>query len=269
MAEDFKNRPHYRLDFVKENTFSILWSVRMTSAKAIIVSTAVIAGFAALIWLIIAFTPMRRLLPESLSGDLRSRYMETALRLDSLEQTARINDAYIANIVAIMRDDLPEDSALQLAAAQVIASDSLLMASESERQFVREYEEEERFNLSVLSPIAAEGMIFGSPAGSITKAEAFSTQGMRIITPRNIPALAVYRGSVVDVSTGSEGLSTVIVQHPNDFLSIYSGLSDVYVAKGRKVSAAQGLGTGAGDSFTFELWHNGTALDPQDYISFE
>ena len=133
MAEDFKNRPHYRLDFVKENTFSILWSVRMTSAKVIIVSTAVIAGFAALIWLIIAFTPMRRLLPESLSGDLRSRYLETALRLDSLEQTARINDAYIANIVAIMRDDLPEDSALQLAAAQVIASDSLLMASESER----------------------------------------------------------------------------------------------------------------------------------------
>ena len=71
MAEDFKNRPHYRLDFVKENTFSILWSVRMTSAKVIIVSTAVIAGFAALIWLIIAFTPMRRLLPESLSGEVR------------------------------------------------------------------------------------------------------------------------------------------------------------------------------------------------------
>lgn len=269
MAADFRNRPHYRLDFVKENTFARLWSVRMTSIKVIIFSIVVIAGFAALIWLIMAFTPMRRLLPESLNGDMRSRYLETALRLDSLEQEARINDAYIANIVAIMRDDLPEDSALQLAAAKVIASDSLLMASESERQFVREYEEEERFNLSVLSPIAAEGMIFGSPAGSITKTETLPTQGMKVFTPKNVPVQSVYRGSVIDVNIGSNGLSTVIVQHPNNFLSIYSGLRDVYVSKGRKVSAAQGLGNTAGDSFTFELWHNGSALDPQDYISFE
>ncbi len=269
MADYSKKRERYRLDFVKENTFARLWSVRMTSVKVIIVSTAVIAGFAALLWLVMAYTPIRHLLPESLSGDMRNRYLETALRLDSLEQAARINDAYIANIVAIMRDDLPGDSVLQLAAAQVIASDSLLLASESERQFVREYEEEERFNLSVLSPIAAEGMIFGAPATSVIKTESLPTQGLKITTARNIPVQAVYRGSVVDINTGSSGLSTVIVQHPNDFISIYSGISDVYVAKGRKVSAAQSLGNTAGDSFTFELWHNGTALDPQDYIGFE
>ena len=63
MADYSKKHTHYRLDFVKENTFARLWSVRMTSIKVIIVSTAVIAGVAALLWLVLASTPMRRLLP--------------------------------------------------------------------------------------------------------------------------------------------------------------------------------------------------------------
>ena len=180
---------------------------------------------------------MRQLLPLDLGDDLRKQYLETALRLDSLEYKSRINDAYITNIVSVMNDNLPSDSAIILATEKILASDSLLMATEAERQFVRSYEEEERFNLSVLSPIAAEGMFFTSP--------------------------------VIAVNPQPDGTTSVILQHPNDFISIYSGLDDVFVGKGKKVAAGQRIGHSQGKTpVVFELWHNGTALNPEDYISF-
>ena len=243
----------------------------MSRTRVALVSVAIIAGIATLIWTLLAFTPMRQLLPLDLGDDLRKQYLETALRLDSLEYKSRINDAYITNIVSVMYDNLPSDSAIILATEKILASDSLLMATEAERQFVRSYEEEERFNLSVLSPIAAEGMIFTSPVTSSTSIEPMPSQspGVRIKGGSNLPVAAVYRGSVIAVNPQPDGTTSVILQHPNDFISIYSGLDDVFVGKGKKVAAGQRIGHSQGKTpVVFELWHNGTALNPEDYISF-
>ena len=243
----------------------------MSRTRVALVPVAIIAGIATLIWTLLAFTPMRQLLPLDLGDDLRKQYLETALRLDSLEYKSRINDAYITNIVSVMNDNLPSDSAIILATEKILASDSLLMATEAERQFVRSYEEEERFNLSVLSPIAAEGMIFTSPVTSSTSIEPMPSQspGVRIKGGSNLPVAAVYRGSVIAVNPQPDGTTSVILQHPNDFISIYSGLDDVFVGKGKKVAAGQRIGHSQGKTpVVFELWHNGTALNPEDYISF-
>lgn len=243
----------------------------MSRTRVALVSVAIIAGIATLIWTLLAFTPMRQLLPLDLGDDLRKQYLETALRLDSLEYKSRINDAYITNIVSVMNDNLPSDSAIILATEKILASDSLLMATEAERQFVRSYEEEERFNLSVLSPIAAEGMIFTSPVTSSTSIEPMPSQspGVRIKGGSNLPVAAVYRGSVIAVNPQPDGTTSVILQHPNDFISIYSGLDDVFVGKGKKVAAGQRIGHSQGKTpVVFELWHNGTVLNPEDYISF-
>ncbi len=271
MADKFKNPARYRLDFIKENTFNRVWSLRMTRLRVILVSLAVVAGGAALIWVFFAYTPMRQLLPETLSGDLRNQYLEVALKLDSLEQAARINEAYIANVAAILNDEIPADSAMAAAAAQVALSDSLLAASELEKEYVRRYQEEERFNLSVLSPIAAEGMIFNSPvpAGTEIADKGNPATGVSFANSAQLPLAAVYRGTVLGVFTAADGTSTIVVQHPNDFVSVYSGLADVYTAQGRKVAAGQRLATSArGAGTVYELWHNGTALDPREYISF-
>ena len=91
----YRNPARYRLDFIKENTFNRVWSVRMTRARVFLVSAAIIAGGAALLWVIIAYTPVRQLLPGALKGDLRAQYIETAVKLDSLEQAAARNRAQL------------------------------------------------------------------------------------------------------------------------------------------------------------------------------
>lgn len=239
----------------------------MTRVRVILVSLAVIAGGAALIWVIMAYTPVRQLLPGALRGDLRAEYLDAAVRLDSLEVAAARNAAYLDNIVAIMQGDF--NTACDTAVSRQTVPDSLLLASEGERRFVEQYREEERFNLSVLSPIAAEGMIFTSPVPSGVSLSARTASGVNVAAGREVPVAAIYRGTVVAVNTDADGLSTIVIQHPNDFLSVLGGLGDVFVAPGAHVAAGERLAhSSPHNPIVFEMWHSGTPLDPREYIAF-
>lgn len=266
----YKNPARYRLDFIKENTFNRLWTVRMTRVRVVIVSVAAMLALVALVWAVIVYTPLRHFVPGTLKGDLRAQYLETALRLDSLEQNARANEAYLASVLAIMRGET--DSIVPAAVPAVPetpSADSLARASAAERRFVSRYEEEERFNLSVLAPIAAEGMIFASPVPSTATVESLASGGVSAVQAAVLPVSAVYRGTVTGIYYDNEGRAVVTVQHPNDFVSVYSGLTDVFVNKGAKVAASQRIGhTAAGRRLVFELWHNGALLAPGDYVAF-
>ena len=270
---EFRNPRRYRLDFIAENTFNRVWTLRFSRARVLIVTITFIAAIAALMFVLVFFTPVRKLLPGRLEGNLRSRYVDMAMRLDSLEQHSKANDLYISNLRNIMSGgaDAAEPAAELQTPYPKAVTDSMLAPSEAEREFVQLYEASDRFNLSVLTPIAAEGMAFYSPVpDALTEPETDpKTQSVIFIQPDRLPVSATYRGTVVSVYPDHNGLKTVIIQHPNDFISIYSGLSDCFTAPGARVIAGERIGhSGSGNAFKFELWHSGAATDPTDYIAF-
>lgn len=270
---EFRNPRRYRLDFIAENTFNHVWTLRFSHARIIIATVTFIAAIGALMFVMVFFTPVRKLLPGRLEGDLRSRYVDMAMRLDSIEQHSRANDLFITNLRNIMSGstDTTSMAAEQLSAYSRAAADSLLAPSETEREFVQLYEASDRFNLSVLTPIAAEGMAFYSPVpDALTEPETDSkTNIVSFSQPDRLSVSATYRGSVISVYPDAGGLKTVILQHPNDFVSIYSGLSDCFTAPGARVVAGERIGhSGMGNTFKFELWHNGAPTAPTDYIAF-
>ncbi len=256
-----RNPRHYRLDFIKENTFNRLWSIRMTRTRVWLGGLTFFAAVAALIFVVFAFTPMRRLLPVSMEKTIRAGYLETSLKLDSLERVVERQAVYNTKVSAIL-DGKPVSDTIPPMAAVAVADSDALAARENEKRFVKAYEGNQRFNLSVLAPIAAEGMAFGSRTRETTAAS------LEISTGRNTPATAVYKGAVVALVGTSDGMTTVVIQHPNDFLSVYGGLREVFVEKGASVVRGQRIGhTAPPDGLLyFELWHNGTALRPSDYI---
>lgn len=260
----------YRLDFVAENTDKRIWSVRMGRAKVWIAATAAIAALIALIFVIVAYTPVRQLLPGALSGDLRSRYQTSAVRADSLAEQARINQQYLSNIERILRgedaDTLPD---ISIPSATPNVGDTLPLAGEAERAFVRAFDEENRFNLSVLAPLAAEGMVFNPPVAVSAQTTPAQGGGVSINPRRAVPVSAVYRGTVTGVYFSPEGTSTIAIQHPNDFVSVYSGVGDVFVERGQRVEPGQRIAhTSTRNPMVFELWHRGTGLDPREYMAF-
>ena len=270
---EFSNPRRYRLDFIAENTFNRVWTIRFSRARLIVVSTMSVAAVAALMFVIIFITPVRKLLPGRLEGDLRSRYVDMAMRLDSLELRSIANDRYMTNLRNILSGETDSAEVTDAVRKEIskTKADSLLAPSEAERQFVQLYEASDRFNLSVLTPIVAEGMAFYSPAPEAL-VEAVSNDNATSVSFTQadlLPVSATYRGTVVSVYNNAEGLKTVIVQHPNDFISLYSGLSECFTKPGARLLAGERIGhSGKGNTFTFELWHSGSATDPSDYVGF-
>lgn len=213
--------------------------MRMSRARTVAVGMLVLASFGALCLSLVR-------LWRSQTGERRAGYIENILRLDSLAAKVAANDAYARNLIAIIAGEPSPVSSHPDTLAPVDADMPMLTASDMERDFVRSYEADDRFNLSVLAPIAADGMTFSAP-----------------MSPGGWVA-AIYRGGVVAVSW-SAGLATVVVQHPNDFVTVYAGLTDLFADCGAKVVAGQRIGRGKAPSF--ELWHNGSRLNPDDYIA--
>jgi murein DD-endopeptidase MepM/ murein hydrolase activator NlpD len=267
----------YRLDFIYENTFNRVWSVRMTRTKVVLGAIAVVASIAALITMIFMFTPVGQLLPGKIRGDLRAQYIDTSLKVDSLEKTAKLYDAYAQNIIDIISGSLePEKPKVETDSLGnlILPTDSLMKAGDAEKQFVQQYEQDNRFNLSVLSPIAAEGMSFSVPVTVVNPDDVITREGeqsVNITVKKLTPVSAIYRGTVINVYRSSDDMYTIVVQHPNDFISVYDGLTSVFVKKGYKVQSGERLahaGERGEATLRFELWHNGAELNPTEYMTF-
>lgn len=251
-----RTRRRWRVEIINENTLSRTWSLRLSAVEAWIALGGLIAAIASLIAVIIIFTPIRSILSGELPGELRDRYTDMAMRLDSISERARVSEQYSSNIMAILTDSISSAEVKKEAVKAIDGgTDSLLPASDAEKQFVKQFESRERYNLSVLSPIAAEGMIFESPTST--------DAGTGNVN-------AIYRGTVISLEYGDNGKGIITVQHPNDFISVYSNLDETYTHKGAKILAGQRIGMSTTEApLLFELWHSGTLLDASQYISYQ
>jgi lipoprotein NlpD len=85
---------------------------------------------------------------------------------------------------------------------------------------------------------------------------------------------AVENGTVVGVMQGNSGYTSMLVQHGEGYTSVYAQLGDALVRKGQSVQSGTVLGRLAEKDekvmeLEFELWRNGTAVDPERYILFK
>jgi len=262
----YKTRKRYRLTFVNENTFNAVWSVKLSRIKVWALTATTIAATATLVLALILATPLKVLLPGYLRPEQRHQTVRNTMRIDSIAERAAENEAYIANLTRILTDEIEPAPATPETSAATGTPDSLIAASERERQFVKQWEERERFNLTVLTPLAANGIAFHSPvAGNIVDTLLTGRiNTLRFIAPARTPVTAIAEGTVIDSYMTDAG-STVTVQHPNDFVAKYSGLKDTFVVPGDKVKRGEALGP-AGSKPAISIWHKGVSINPTDII---
>jgi murein DD-endopeptidase MepM/ murein hydrolase activator NlpD len=99
--------------------------------------------------------------------------------------------------------------------------------------------------------------------------------GVDIVAADNAPVKATLDGSVV-ISTWTPETGYVIgIQHENNLVSLYKHNSVLLKKEGDYVHAGDVIAivgnTGelsTGPHLHFELWYNGSAINPKDYINF-
>jgi murein hydrolase activator len=121
-------------------------------------------------------------------------------------------------------------------------------------------------------PVAA-GFIsqkFGRQSHPVLKGIILQNDGVNIQTKENEKVKSVFEGEVRRVAFIPTLGSTVIINH-GEYYSVYTGLKEVYVKAGQKVTTNQEIGQviSNGDGISelrFQIRKNTTALDPQAWL---
>lgn len=272
-------RRRFHLSLTNENTFSHIFHVSL-STTGLVLSVVAAAIVLAIVGIsLVVNTPMRALLPGYLRNAQRRQYEQTAMRIDSIASETAVRNMYVDNIVAILNSDL--DTVLPPIPVDTLpraySIDSLAAASQAEIDFLNKYRDREKYNLSVMSPVVAQGMKFINPfeGAEIRVPEKSEDPRQATFDPLATQTVSsVFRGTVLDIfNTPSDGI-VAIVQHPNDFISRYTGITTPFVTRGDKVASGQRIGLVERDKASrisrpsLELWYNGTRVNPRDYIPF-
>lgn len=224
---------------------------------------------------LIMLTPLHTLLPGYLKEEQRYASEENLMRLDSINRVYEQNQAFIDNFLHVTDTERnPVDSLLREAGMIEIGADSLTGPSEREQAFVRAMDKRERYNISVLAPLAADGMIFYpvTDTGMFT-GESRDQETGEIVIPRDGMIMALADGRVIDVyySPAEKG-HVISIQHGRGFISRYAGTGIPLAGTGDAVTAGQ-LIAAAPDpdskgqrKLRLRMWHNTHPVCPYIYV---
>jgi len=241
---------------------------------------ALILVVAALTVLLLFYSPLKRLMPGYVSPEVRQQIVETSMRIDSLHEAVQRHQLYVMNIQDILRGEVKVDSINTIDSLTVLRSEDLMERTERENEFVRRYEETEKYNLTsqTLRKSEMEGLHFYPPVRGLL-ADPFNPAdlhfGVDVLVTNDKNVNAVLDGTVVMSGYTANNGYVVVMLHTGNLVSVYKHLASTLVREGEKVKAGEVLGIAGvqGDKalqpyLHIELWHKGTALDPTQYISF-
>ena len=280
IKDDNRLTTRYRIILQQEDDNKEVWSGKTSRLQVILLICLFVAIIGGGMFALFAWTPLHNILPGYLHRETRIQIIDNAIRLDSLTRQMQLRDQYMENIARILNDEIAVDSitlndsiAASLDSVTKWTPDILSKSSPESEAFAQEYEKNERFNLTML-PSLSEGILFHTPlTGKIIKTynPQQGSYGIEIETTRNTAVSAVLDGSIVAITHTIANGYVIVVQHNNNFISIYRNVGECLRKVGDKVNAGQRIalvGTATNNIAQFELWYAGTAINPQQYIVF-
>jgi murein DD-endopeptidase MepM/ murein hydrolase activator NlpD len=287
MADNEKNkqsfskklRNKYRLVILNDDTFEEKLSLRLSRLNVFVVTGLSAVLLIALTTVIIAFTPLREYIPGYSSTTLRRQAMNNAVQVDSLERRLAQNEQYIRIINGIISGNMPEYE-INLPSDGVIPAESLdTEVSQQDSMLREEIAREEMYSVNRSErENEVESFVFFPPVKGIVN-DVFDAQkrhfGVDVLASENEPILSVLDGTVVFASWTTEAGYVVCVQHSDNLFSVYAHNSALLKKTGDRVRGGEAVSVignsghqTSGPHLHFELWYNGTAVNPTKYISF-
>lgn len=225
-----------------------------------------------------AYTPINQFIPGKSTKDVQKNLLSISFRSDSLEKIVAQQDLYLTNLQKIVSGKgggldnfdttktLKKDSHISFKKSK---EDSLLRALvETENSGALYLSQKSKNNLLVFfTPIY--GLITD---GFDKKSKHF---GVDIVAKEKSRISSVLDGVVIISHWTAETGHVIVIQHKNEYLSVYKHNAALLKKTGDFVSAGEHVAVignsgelSSGPHLHFELWHKGVAVNPENYISF-
>jgi murein DD-endopeptidase MepM/ murein hydrolase activator NlpD len=241
---------------------------------------------ALLVTLLLFFTPVKRLIP-GYGNNNSEDYLELYKKVEIMEKEMGAQTFYIQKMQKLINGEVEIETpkAIQKEATpKQVNSDPVPkseeeIALEDEQLLQKQIANVKNPTLSnVVRGQPIEQLYFVSPIhGEIS--EKMSKQrdhlGIDIIVPKNTEVKSIMDGNIISADWTQETGNSLVIQHKNDIISVYRHNSKLvkkagdYVRAGEVVAIAGNSGTlTSGPHLHFELWYQGKAINPEEYIRF-
>lgn len=272
---------NFRLSLIDDETHRKIWSTKFTRISIVVALITVFVVLSALMFALVAFTPIRTFIPGYPDARTKHAAIENAIRIDSLENVVLRWELYSENLRRVVDGETPLkiDSLLDLRKRSKEAAPDPKEAARKDSLLRKQVDSEHRFAISEKAPrtLPIEGMHFFSPLHGVV------SQGydkalhpyIDITAPENSVVMAVLDGTVISAGWSDEDGYTIQIQHGGNIVSVYKHNQKLMKKAGEKVTAGMPVAIvgnagklSDGNHLHFELWHNGEAVDPTKYINF-
>ncbi len=272
-----------QLVFKERNGDGIFWKVSLSPLSLWACIVGVVAMILFVLLLLMAYTSILDILPKyrTQSERLNEQLTEHIMRLDMMERNMNDILAYNEAVATIMGGSTPTlhstilTDTIRYDKSRILPTRADSLLRDALESITGEY------SLSNTKPLQSESARFSSPMrGSIIRnfdAPESSYDIAIMSLDGESSVMSVERGTVLAVEEQADGTLIVIIQHTEGYISVYKNLGETLVRKGQSVQSGAVIGrirTSADEGIeeknilTFELWHNGTAIDPELYILF-
>jgi murein DD-endopeptidase MepM/ murein hydrolase activator NlpD len=279
-------RDKYRLVFMTDDTLEERFTFRLSRMNVFIALGTLVIVLIVLTSFLIAFTPLREYIPGYTNVGLTKRLYKLQLRTDSIERDLVAKELFIQNIRDVINGrDLTEDKPLTADTVKRYgnikikrsAEDSLLRLEVENQNKYSLYKNEANESVSQRKSSIGSVLFFTPLKGIVTNTfnPLQKHYGVDIVAKQNEAVKSVLDGTIILSNWTLETGYVVAVQHSRNIVSMYKHNSAILKKVGDYVRAGEPIAivgeTGelvTGPHLHFELWSDGIAVDPKEYITF-
>ena len=273
----------YRLVFLNDSTFQEVGYIRLSRLNIISITGTLLIILIALTYVAIAYTPLRELIPGYPDAEMRSNIIQNRIRLDSLEVELQFRDQFFNNLAVIISGNepnnylnLPSDTVKKdyknIQFSHYPADSALQRETGITTRYISTPAEASQ------NTVKLEKIHFFPPAKGIVT-NSFNPLnnhfGTDIVAAPNEVVKATLDGTVIMASWTLETGYVMQIQHDNNLTSLYKHNAELLKKVGTRIKAGDAIAIvgnsgelTTGPHLHFELWHNGIALNPEDFIIF-
>ncbi len=268
-----------------EENFEVKFTIRASFANLGLITGGLSVVLIVLVTSLVAFTPLREYIPGYADVNIRKDILYLSLKTDSLEQALQERSDYIRNIRRILSDsaDVDTSKTTKTDTASTKHNKTFTPPSHADSILRTEVESQNPYNVSMggdrdksLSTLN-DYFFFAPLKGVITNGfnPASNHYGVDITSKENDAVKATLDGTVVlstwTLATGN----VIIIQHKDNIISVYEHNSVLMKKAGDQVKAGDVIAIvgnsgelTTGPHLHFELWYQGSPVNPIDYVTF-
>lgn len=281
----------YRLIIMNNETFEEVGSYRLSVGNFWILISTIFVLVALLIVSLIVFTPLATYIPGYASGPSREEVNTLYEQVSELEKQLEAQSQYTYNVRKMLVGEVETADEVKEKAASFTIMDSITAVerNEADKKLRQEVERESgRVDgiqlLENVSPLGSardipmEKLYLVAPVNGEISARFMPGDqhfGVDILAPKNTPVKATMDGYVFLSDWTIETGNTIGIQHSNNMISFYKHNSVLLKKVGSYVKAGEAVAiigdTGDlsdGPHLHFEMWRDGSPIDPTAYINF-